>query len=103
MSHSSDAPPEWYWNSGLHNACIESIEALEFPFDYNKFAEKNEYNRNLMTLKLNAKGALYDNTVKEIRFLIMKFWVMRFLWKAEKRYGGCQTGLLTSAITIHLK
>lgn len=61
-------PPEWYWISGLHDACIIGTESFEFPFDYNKFiGEKNKYNRNLITLKINARGALYDSEVKEIR------------------------------------
>lgn len=68
LSNYPDNPPEWYWVSGLHDACIIGTESLEFPFDYNKFVgEKNKYNRNLITLKINAKGALYDNEVKEIR------------------------------------
>ena len=34
---------------------------------YHKFVgEKNKYNRNLLVLKINAKGALYDNSVEEI-------------------------------------
>ena len=68
-----DNPPEWYWVSGLHDACIVGVESFEFPFDYNKFVgEKNKYNRNLFAIKINAKGALYDNTVKEIRFFNYK-------------------------------
>ncbi len=64
-----DNPPDWYWVSGLHDACIVGVEAFEFPFDYDRFiGKKNKSNRNLMTLKINAKGALHDNTVKEIRF-----------------------------------
>ncbi len=66
-------PPEWYWTSGLHDACIIGTESFEFPFDYNKFVgEKNKFNRNLMTLKINSKGAMYDNTVKEIRLFNYK-------------------------------
>ena len=66
-SHPSN-PPEWYWVRGLHDACIVGVETFAFPFDYNKFIrEKNKYNRNLLTLRINAKGALFDNTVKEIR------------------------------------
>ena len=73
ISSHPDNPPEWYWVSGLHDACIESVEYFEFPFDYNKFVgEKNKYNRNLFAVKINAKGALYDNTVKEIRFFNYK-------------------------------
>ena len=73
ISSHPDNPPEWYWVNGLHDACIESVESFEFPFDYNKFiGEKNKYNRNLFTVKINSKGALYDNTVKEIRFFNYK-------------------------------
>ncbi|MBQ3490616.1 MAG: hypothetical protein IJA86_08505 [Clostridia bacterium] len=64
-----DCPPEWYWTSGLHDACIEGVEAFEFPFDYGQFTKnKYKYQRNLLVLKINANGALYDRTVREIRF-----------------------------------
>ena len=60
-------PPAWYWARGLHDACIIGVEALEFPFDYNRFIkEKENYCRNLFTLKLDAKGALFDTSIKEI-------------------------------------
>lgn len=69
ISNFPDNPPEWYWIRGLHDACIVAVEAFEFPFDYNRFiAEKGKYNRNLLTLKINATGALFDTTVKEILF-----------------------------------
>ena len=68
MSHSPKDPPEWYWANGLHDACIIAVEAFEFPFDYNKFiGEKSQYDHNLLVLKINAKSALYDNSVEEIR------------------------------------
>ena len=68
-----ETPPEWYWVGGLHDACIVGVEAFEFPFDYNKFARaKNKSNRNLFSLKIDSKGALFDNTVKEIRFFNYK-------------------------------
>ncbi len=64
-----DNPPEWYWESGLHDACIIGVETYEFPFDYDKYtAEKNKYDRNMLSLRIDAKGALYDSRVKEIRF-----------------------------------
>ena len=64
-----DNPPDWYWESGLHDACIIGSETYEFPFDYNKYtAEKNKYDRNMLSLRIDAKGALYDSRVKEIRF-----------------------------------
>ena len=73
ISSHPDNPPEWYWVSGLHDACIVGVETFEFPFDYNKFVgEKNKYDRNLFAIKINAKGALYDNTIKEIRFFNYK-------------------------------
>lgn len=57
-----------YWISGLHDACIIGTESFKFPFDYNEFvSEKIIYNRYLITLRINANGALYDNEVKEIR------------------------------------
>lgn len=67
-SNYPDNPPEWYWKSGLHDACIIGVEAYEFPFDYDKFKrDKRKYDRNLLVLKIDAKGALYDTSVKEIR------------------------------------
>ena len=69
MSHHPDNPPEWYWMNGLHDAGIMGVETFEFPFDYNKFVgEKINYYRNLLVLKINAKGALYDTSVQEIHF-----------------------------------
>lgn len=69
MSHHPDNPPDWYWMNGLHDAGIIGVETFEFPFDYNKFAgEKSNYYRNLLVLKINAKGALYDTSVQEIHF-----------------------------------
>ena len=93
ISSHPDNPPEWYWVSGLHDACIVGVETFEFPFDYNKFVgEKNKYNRNLFAIKINAKGALYDNTIKEIRFFNYKVLTdqitligrKKIWWKADK-------------------
>ncbi len=68
-----DNPPDWYWVNGLHDACIVNVEHFEFPFDYNKFNEnKRSYDRNLMLLKINASGALYDQAVKEIKLFNFK-------------------------------
>ena len=62
-------PPDWYWNNGLHDASIIGVDTYEFPFDYDKYtAKKNKYDRNVLSLKIDAKGALYDSRVKEIRF-----------------------------------
>ena len=68
-----DNAPEWYWKSGLHDAAITCVESFEFPFDYNKFVgEKSKYNRNLFVLKIDAKGALFDTSVKEIHLFNYK-------------------------------
>ena len=68
-----DNPPDWYWVNGLHDACIVDAEYFEFPFDYNKFVEnKNSYDRNLMLLKINASGALYEQEIKEIKLFNFK-------------------------------
>ena len=64
-----ETPPDWYWVKGLHDACITEVETFDFPFDYNKFiGEKSKNNRNLMKLKVDSKGAIYDTTIKEIYF-----------------------------------
>ena len=68
-----DNPPDWYWVNGLHDACIVDVEYFEFPFDYNKFVgNKNSYDRNLMLLKINASGALYEQEIKEIKLFNFK-------------------------------
>ena len=62
-------PPEWQWTKGLHDAGIIEVESFEFPFDYNKFVgQKSKYNRNLLKLKIDSKGAIYDTSAKEIHF-----------------------------------
>ena len=66
VSISPENPPEWYWKSGLHDACIENAETFEFQIDYSKKGEK-QY-RNMLSFKINSHHALFDNTVKEIRF-----------------------------------
>lgn len=68
-----DNPPNWYWVNGLHDACIVDVEYFEFPFDYNKFVgNKNSYDRNLLLLKINASGALYEQDIKEIKLFNFK-------------------------------
>ena len=68
-SHYPENPPEWYWISGLQDACVVGVESFEFPFDYGRFVgEKNKCDQNLLLLRINSKGALYDNSITEIRF-----------------------------------
>ena len=72
-SEYSDNAPVWYWTRGLHDAAIIGVESFEFPFDYAKYTrEKSIYNRNLFILKIDAKGAMFDSTIKEIRFFNYK-------------------------------
>ena len=86
-------PPEWYWVRALHDACIVGVEMFEFPFDYNKFIqEKDKYNRNLLTLKIDASSAMFDTSVREIRFFNYKILTdeislaerKEFWWKADR-------------------
>ena len=60
--------PEWYWKTGLHDACITQVDRFEFPYDYCTYSGmKNKNDRNLLRLKIDAKGALFDREVTEIR------------------------------------
>ena len=68
-----DDPPEWYWIHRLHDACIVCVEAFEFPYDYGKFVGQKRKNiRNLLSLKIDAEGAMFDTKVTEIRFFNYK-------------------------------
>lgn len=72
-SNYPENPPSWYWIHRLHDACIVRVESFEFPFDYNKFVgQKCKYNRNLLSLIIDAEGAMFDTQVKEIRFFNYK-------------------------------
>lgn len=88
-SNYPENPPQWYLVSGLHDAWITGVETLEFPFDYNKFAEeKSEYIRNLFVLKIDASGAIYDSKVREIRLFNYKVLSQGVTLRGRKRYGG---------------
>ena len=68
-----DNYPQWYWTDELHDAYIVDVIEYELPFDYKKYkGDKSKYDRNILTLKISAKAALYDKTVKEIRFFNYK-------------------------------
>ena len=67
-------PPAWYWVKGLHDAHITLVESFEFPFDYDRFTrEKNTYDRNCLTLAVDAAGAMFDTSVKAIRLYNYKY------------------------------
>ncbi len=60
--------PQWYWDLGLHDACITQVECFEYPYDYYKYdGVKNKNDRNMLRLKIDADGALYDRYITEIR------------------------------------
>ncbi len=66
--------PTWYWHRGLHDAHITLAEAFEFPFDYNRFTrEKSKYDRNCLTLTIDASNALLDTSVRTIRLYNYKY------------------------------
>ena len=60
--------PNWYWNTGLHDAEIISAEHLALPYNYK---EKDPI-RNSLKLCLNTSGALYNREIKSITFLNYK-------------------------------
>ena len=94
ISDYPDMPPEWYWVSGLHDALITSVEEKDIPFDYEKFSKsdnKSNFDRNVFTIKVDAKDAVYDTAVKEIRFYNYKLLSKgitakdrRVFWKADR-------------------
>lgn len=60
--------PNWYWEYGLHDACITGIEKYEFPADHNKYdGKKNAHYKNLLRLRIDSSNALCDTSVSEIR------------------------------------
>lgn len=74
QTHSPESPPAWYWVKGLHDAHITLVESFEFPFDYDRFTrEKNTYDRNCLTLTVDAAGAMFDTAVKVIRLYNYKY------------------------------
>lgn len=74
QAHSPESPPDWYWAKGLHDAHITLVESFEFPFDYDRYTcEKNTYDRNCLTLTLDAAGAMFDTSVKAIRLYNYKY------------------------------
>lgn len=74
QTHSPESPPAWYWVKGLHDAHITFVESFEFPFDYDRFTRgKNTYDRNCLTLTVDAAVAMFDTSVKVIRLYNYKY------------------------------
>jgi hypothetical protein len=55
--------PEWYWTRGLHDAKIISVEKKESGWDP---LDKS------LVLKINCDGALFEDSITEIRFKRIK-------------------------------
>lgn len=64
----NNTTPPWYWTNGLHDAQITSFDVVKLDYDYTL---KNPI-RNYLQLNLNSKNALFDTSIKAIRFYNFK-------------------------------
>ena len=71
FSKSIEDSPKWYWNYGLHDARVLFVNSLEYTPEYN-CKIKNNSTRNILTLEIDSQHSLYDQTIKEIRFINYK-------------------------------
>ena len=55
--------PRWYWLRGLHDALVVSVDTQEFAYD----VTRRKPVRNCMTIRLDARGVLFDTSVTAIR------------------------------------
>ena len=55
--------PKWYWLRGLHDALVLAVDTQEFAYDVTQAKPV----RNCMTIRLDAKAALFDTSVTAIR------------------------------------
>jgi len=58
----SENAPSWYWMKGLHDALIKSRSYHEYNAPF-----KNQY-RNCIELLIDSDNAMFDTTVKAIKF-----------------------------------
>lgn len=78
--------PDWYWQYGLHDACITHIEQYDFPADYNiYYGRKNSCYRNLFRLQIDASNALGDTDIKEIRLFNYEILSRDMKWQLHKK------------------
>ena len=84
---------DWYWEKGLHDAQITEKVVL----DYNSAAMRGENYQNGLELKIDAAGAMFDTSVKALRFYNYKeltqdaditgcWWISDSLTKSDKKY-----------------
>ena len=79
----SGETPQWYWHRGLHDALVLGVETQELPYD----VTQRKPVRNCMTIRLDAKGAMFDTTVTAIRLYNYK------VLRDESEVGGYGAGL----------
>lgn len=60
--------PIWYWKKGLHDAKITNWQSEFFDYDY---SQRNPI-RNCITVELDARMAMFDTTIKAIKFVNAK-------------------------------
>ena len=60
--------PKWYWLRGLHDALVLAVDTQEFAYD----VTQAEPVRNCMTIRLDAKAALFDTSVTAIHLFNYK-------------------------------
>lgn len=57
-----ESTPEWYWKKGLHDAVVTGISTRKF--EYNSTTRAS----NCVEIRLDASQAMFDTSVKAIRF-----------------------------------
>lgn len=60
--------PQWYWLRGLHDALVLAVDTQEFAYDVTQAKPV----RNCMTIRLDAKAALFDTSVTAIHLFNYK-------------------------------
>ena len=84
--------PNWYWKKGLHDAKITGWQFENFDYDY---SQRNPI-RNCITVELDSRMALFDTTLKTIKFVNAKIiqgdtQCVNWFWKddiVQKTYKG---------------
>lgn len=62
--------PSWYWSKGLHDAQI--ICKLPCTIEYTRLPKSNLQIRNCLELHLDSSKAMFDSTIKLLRFYNFK-------------------------------
>lgn len=78
---------DWYWEKGLHDAEVLDIKKINFEYDYTQRKPR----RNMLEIILDTRIALFDNSIKSIRFynykiiegdenIIHSWWIKDEFW-----------------------